>query len=220
MIPLRGGKRLIKKLINKYRLGNEYKEIKNKVENSSSSGGDDSNNNSGNLEYLYIKLNGTIPTGYMNALPAGYPLISKRMSYQYNQSIGAGQIVPITNYVTMGVLSDPFNGIYPQWLGNETFEADITYLYTGEDQTLRNFTGYFSSNNTKNYSILGLSDNGISIRHHGKTNSIGLKERYIDFEVISGTSSRDEAEENYNEYLGLIFEEITKEEYESQLTIK
>ena len=103
---------------------------------------------------------------------------------------------------------------------NETVELDISYLWAAEDQTLRNFIGYISSNNTKNWSIGGHSDNGISISYCGKTNSIGLKERYIDFEVLSSTSSRDEAEENYNEYLGLVFEEITKEEYESQLTIK
>lgn len=33
LIPLRGGKRLIKNIINKYRLGNEYKEIKENIEN-------------------------------------------------------------------------------------------------------------------------------------------------------------------------------------------
>jgi len=43
LIPLRGGgKRLIKKIINKYRLGNEYKEIKENIENKGSSGGSSS----------------------------------------------------------------------------------------------------------------------------------------------------------------------------------
>lgn len=53
MTPLRGGgKRLIKKIINKYRLGNEYKEIKENIENKGSSGG-----NCEEKEWIYYKLN-------------------------------------------------------------------------------------------------------------------------------------------------------------------
>lgn len=40
LTPLRGGKRLIKKIINKYRLGNEYKEIKENIENKGGSSND------------------------------------------------------------------------------------------------------------------------------------------------------------------------------------
>lgn len=43
-----GGKRLIKNIINKYRLGNEYKEIKENIENKGSS-------NNSNFEYWYLK---------------------------------------------------------------------------------------------------------------------------------------------------------------------
>ena len=119
----RGSKKLIKKIINKYRLGNEYKEIKENIENKGSSGG-----SSEEKEWLYYKLNReTDETAFSNVLTYLYDLylavyfnegvtetISCYSSYPYNDGNYAGYLrVPKQDFVTV------------QWSDNDSFIQTI-----------------------------------------------------------------------------------------------
>lgn len=99
------------------------------------------------------------------------------------------------------------------------FEIDHIWCYIDEEFAAKQFTGYFSTLNSKNYPLIHYKD--YDFESGGVVNGIGLQERY--YCIIKQENpdiSYEDFTEMWNEEMGKMFEEITKEEYESQLTIK
>ena len=113
------------------------------------------------------------------------------------------------------VLIDSYSWILYFSPRDQYFEVSGCLLSCFFDQAIEQFIGYFCTYNDKNYTYIASKDQGIVYR--GKINERGLKNRFIETFVTIEGMSYEEAEEYVNM---LCIEEITKEEYESQLTIK
>lgn len=111
-----GSKRLIKKIINKYRLGNEYKEIKENIENKGSSGG------SSSFKYESAKIIWEID----------YPNANKELLANMLTAISAVPIYAVySEYTDMGGLhSEKMYGITSSFMLGVT----VGGLYSGTEE--------------------------------------------------------------------------------------
>lgn len=146
--------------------------------------------------------------------PRSYYKIRQEFLEENNATVGqtVSMVTQMVHSLDLGYLILTHKNEY-------NFEIDISWSYVNLEFTANQFIGYFSILNAKNHPSIIYKD--YDFESNGVVNGIGLQERY--YCIIKEENpdiSYEDFTEMWNEEIGKMFEEITKEEYESQLTIK